>query len=975
MIGQTISHYKILAELGVGGMGIVYKAEDLKLGRTVAIKLLPSQKITDKNAERRFEQEAKAASALDHPSIGVIHEIDQTEDGQTFIVMGYYSGGTLRNRMQQQRPNLFETLKIVTQCAGGLAQAHKKGIVHRDIKPENILLTPEGDAKIIDFGLAMLADQTRLTKTGTTLGTIAYMSPEQVRGARADGRSDIFSLGVVLYELITGCQPFEGESEAAVLYGIVQKVPKPLTDHTDEVPAGLQEILNRALAKNPEERYSNATDLIHDLEALQSSMAPAESRLWRAIFRAGTVSRKVVVWRVAALILAILLLAQAGFFLVHQLKKGERGREPALAVMDFLDLVTPEDLTVAAGITGLMHVGLVESCPIRLVSPEYLHDLQRRLFGESQGPIAENQALAVARRSGASLLLSGQMSILEGNRFVTWRLVDTKSGESVAAKRVEGENLAQIADRIIEEVLPFIAHESSATITDKTISVRDLTTDSSQAYQYFVAGILARDAYKAQEAVHNFETAVQIDSTFALAFLELSRMYYTDTVAGFQYDLAAQNAEKAWQIRQRLGIKDRLRLQAWREQLDFRVGEAIDTYAELLKRWPDDREVLINQHRILFHYWYSDRALGVADQGLKLYPEDLYFGLYYQIGLALVGRLTEALAATHNYIRKHPQEPNAWDELGRRYLSLALPDSAESAFQQALQIDPDFIYSRLGIAFCAYSRGDLELAIAINEEVLQRKDLLPGQRVQILTANALRTSLAFYHAEAGRYQKAMELYEEARRYISDSVSEVRMETGRSRLWLRMGRASDVLAWARSLETHPEERLAPLVAIQYGAQALVALDSLEAAREMIQKLLATEDSWGGVALSEVLKITAKIALAENQPEIALQKLAEAVKFGLPDGGIFDQAYREDQAHAHRLAGRYDEAVRILQDLIAIYGGHALAHYQLGQIFEEMGRPTDAESEYNKFLVAWSSADPGLPELVDAKLRLAALKRTP
>ncbi len=975
MIGQTISHYKILAELGKGGMGVVYQAEDLKLGRIVAIKILPARESQGAEAERRFAQEARAASTLDHSSVGVIHEIDQTEDGQTFIVMGFYEGGSLQERIARERPGLLEALDLTIQIAGGLAQAHAKGIVHRDIKPANILLTGDSDAKIIDFGLAKLTDQTRLTKTGATVGTLFYMSPEQVRGVGEDNRTDIFALGVVLYELVTGCRPFGGDSEAAILYAITQNDPEPLSAHLDNVPGGLQEVVDRALAKESDERYQSATDLLNDLEIVRRGLLPEESKLWRAVFRAGSVSRKVVVWRVATLSLAAVLLAMAGFLVFRQLRQVGPGEEPSLAVVDFLDLATPDDLTISAGITGLIHVGLVESCPIRLVSPDYLHDLRRRMFGAARGPIAEDQALSVAQRSGASLLLSGQTTLQDGNRYITWRLVDTRSGKSVAAKRVDGDNLAQLVDRIIAEVLPFITRESGVAAGGTVTPVSDLTTASPQAYQYFVAGILARDAYKAQDAVHNFEAAVQIDTTFAAALFELSRIYYSGTAAGVQYDLAEANAEKAWTMRKRLGVKDRLRLEAWREQLDFHVADAIDTYQELLERWPDDREILNNYHRILFYYWYSDRALEVAEEGLKIYPDDLYFGLFYQIGLAHQGRMEEALAATRRYLRKHPREPNAWDELGMRYLSLAMPDSAESAYRRALQIDPDFLPSQQGLGYCEYSRGKPDEAIAITEEILAREGLMPGQRVDILTANAFWPGLAFYHAEAGRYGKALALFEEARQLVTDPVSEVRLETGRARFWLRMGRSGDVLRWARSLKSFPAGRLAPLVAIQYQARAQVALDSLAAARAAVAKLHDTESSWGGVARSEALKVSADIALAEHDPTTALDLLAEAARHGIPDGGFFDQNMRETRARAHRMAGRYMQAERILQDMLLIYGSHALTHYQLGQIYEEMGRDDDARNEYEAFLTAWTQADAGRPELTDARRRLAALKESP
>ena len=220
MIGKTISHYRILSKLGEGGMGVVYKAEDTKLMRTVALKFLPPEITRDQDTKKRFVQEAQAASALQHNNICAIHAIDETDDGQMFICMAYYDGETLREKIKRGPLPLEEAIGTAMDIAAGLSKAHEAGMVHRDVKPANLVLTSDGVVKVVDFGLAKLAGATRVTKTGTTVGTVAYMSPEQARGEEVDHRSDIFSLGCVFYELMTGELPFKGDHEAAVLYGI-----------------------------------------------------------------------------------------------------------------------------------------------------------------------------------------------------------------------------------------------------------------------------------------------------------------------------------------------------------------------------------------------------------------------------------------------------------------------------------------------------------------------------------------------------------------------------------------------------------------------------------------------------------------------------------------------------------------------------------------------------------------------------------
>ena len=278
-IGQTISHYKIVEKLGEGGMGVVYKAEDTKLGRAVALKFLPPELTRDGEAKARFIHEAQAASSLDHPNVCTIYEIDETNDGQTFIAMAYYEGEILKDRIRRGPLNLEEAVDIAIQIARGLDKAHQKGIVHRDIKPANIFINKDGIVKIIDFGLAKLAGQIKMTRTGTTLGTVAYMSPEQATGREVDQRTDIWSLGVVLYEMLCGRLPFKGEHEAAVLYSIVNENPKPLRDASADLSSNFQSILNRALEKNPESRYPSIAELLKDLVRVQKDVMNPDMRI------------------------------------------------------------------------------------------------------------------------------------------------------------------------------------------------------------------------------------------------------------------------------------------------------------------------------------------------------------------------------------------------------------------------------------------------------------------------------------------------------------------------------------------------------------------------------------------------------------------------------------------------------------------------------------------------------------------------
>jgi TolB-like protein len=338
MIGKTISHYKVLEKLGEGGMGVVYKAEDTKLKRTVGLKFLPPELTRDSQAKERFVHEAQAASALDHPNICTIHEIDETDEGQTFIVMACYEGESLKSKIDRGPLRLDEALDIGIQIAGALTKAHSQGIVHRDIKPANILMTKDGLVKIVDFGLAKLVGA-KLTKTGWTLGTAQYMSPEQARGEEVDGRSDIFSLGAVLYEMICGRPAFPSEYEQAVLYAIMNAEPEPVTALRSGIPMELERIVKKALAKKPSERYQHADDLIVDLKKVaQGPQTGAGAGSER--FRTGASRRSRALWMAVASVV-VAAIAISAYFSFRGKRASNEPAAPALAPATALRTITP----------------------------------------------------------------------------------------------------------------------------------------------------------------------------------------------------------------------------------------------------------------------------------------------------------------------------------------------------------------------------------------------------------------------------------------------------------------------------------------------------------------------------------------------------------------------------------------------------------------------------------------------------------
>ena len=338
MIGRTISHYGIVEKLGEGGMGVVYRAEDTKLGRIVALKFLPPELTRDAKAKTRFIHEAQAASSLDHSNVCTIYEIDETNDGQTFIAMAYYEGETLKDKIRRGPLKLDEAVDIAVQIAHGLDKAHEMGIVHRDIKPANIFINRDGVVKIIDFGLAKLAGQARVTRTGTTLGTVAYMSPEQAASQAVDHRTDIWSLGVVLYEMLCGRLPFGGDHEAALLYSIVNGDPKPLKDTSPDLSPRFQCIVDRALQKDPESRYPSVAEMSKELAQVHKDLMSPDKSIADARSMLRQIRRPVVAIPAVAVLVAF---AFMGAWVVHRSGKIRWARNEAMP--EIVKLVEEED--------------------------------------------------------------------------------------------------------------------------------------------------------------------------------------------------------------------------------------------------------------------------------------------------------------------------------------------------------------------------------------------------------------------------------------------------------------------------------------------------------------------------------------------------------------------------------------------------------------------------------------------------------
>jgi TolB-like protein/tRNA A-37 threonylcarbamoyl transferase component Bud32/Flp pilus assembly protein TadD len=492
MIGQTVSHYKILEMLGGGGMGVVYKAQDVKLKRTVALKFLPPEFNLESAAKTRLMLEAQAASALQHHNIVTIHEIDETPDGRLFICMDCYEGQTLKEKIAEGPLQIGEALDIAKQTAEGLAKAHEAGLVHRDIKPANIIVTQDRVVKILDFGLAKLAGATQVTKTGTTVGTIAYMSPEQVTGETVDHRSDLWSLGAVLYEALAGQRPFNAEYEAAILYEILNAAPRPLRDLRPRLPVELERIVTRALAKDPVGRYQSAKELASDL---------------------GVLRRKIELGMADGAVSA---------------------QEPkaSVAVLPFTNMSADREQEYFCD-------GMAEEIINALTKVQELRVVARTSAFSFKGKTEDVRE--IGRKLNADAVLEGSVR-KAGNRLrVTAQLINVTDGYHVWADRYDGnmEDVFAVQDEISRAIVQKLTAELVRKPPGELVK---RYTENLKAYHLYLKGryhqnLRTRPNLEASAA--SFKGALQEDDRYALAYAGLADTY---ALSGFYSVLAPKDA-------------------------------------------------------------------------------------------------------------------------------------------------------------------------------------------------------------------------------------------------------------------------------------------------------------------------------------------------------------------------------------------------------------------------------------------------
>ena len=785
MIGQTVSHYRILEQLGGGGMGVVYKAEDTRLKRTVALKFLPPDFTRDPEAKERFVNEAQAASALQHTNICVIHDIDETPEGRMFIVMEYYGKETLKKKIDHGPLPLTDAVDIAAQIAGGLARAHAHGIVHRDVKPANIIVTSDGIAKILDFGLAKLLGQMRLTRTGTTLGTVAYMSPEQARGETVDQRSDIWSLGVVLYEMVAGRLPFRGDFDQGMIYSILNADPEPLSSQRPDLPVLLNSIVTKALQKDPARRYPSFKEMIADLAGLRGVSA-SRTTATHARAQQRTVLSRALKWIVPV---SVLSLAVAAYLLSGRglpwTGPEDASREGSglnsITVLPLKDYSADKDQAFFCnGIADEIVSALSQIPELRIVSGTRAFALQ-----EKQTDIRETGKLL-----GVASVLEGSVRKAGEQIRITLQLVNVADGSQIWTQAYDRRMTDVIG--VQEDVARSVAAALQITLAPQTAErLLPRQTNNAEAYEYFLRGTYLVKLYLVsyreqdiQSALRMFEKAIALDSTYANAYGGLAWAYEHRYVYG-RHRNPADREQVVRATRRGYELDpDSGPLNAGMGYVTCKMGDYDRAY-EFYKK-----AISIDPHSLWVNHLAGEflSAIGLHDRAIGFFLKAIEKDPYYLLALGELAGCYESVG-DFGKAASYYQKTLALSPDDRVYkldyiiflLKSGEPDRAERVLRDALKTHPEFEEYAIPRALLFASRGAKKEALSIQKsvavysllrmrpEALQLLEEKAGKSREYLYVNLLQNP--FFNNLRGDPQfqsilaKQKELYEErAKRY-------------------------------------------------------------------------------------------------------------------------------------------------------------------------------------------------------------------
>jgi serine/threonine protein kinase/tetratricopeptide (TPR) repeat protein len=997
LIGSTVSQYEIVAKLGGGGMGVVYRATDTKLGRTVALKFLPPQWSHDEGAKQRFLREAQAASATNHRNICVIHDIEQTADGRLFIVMAYYEGQTLRQRLEGGRLPLGDALDIASEVAEGLARAHAQGVIHRDIKPGNLIVSDDG-VKILDFGLAKFADALQLTMPGSTIGTVAYMSPEQARGAEADARSDVWAVGVVLYEMLTGETPFKGTYPEAIFHAIKTEPVPPLRAGRPDIPEPVEGVVHRALAKDAADRYQSARELARDLRLLQGRTIPLDLRteplppldLSKALTRWQRVRRRVTLRRAAIAIVALTALTVGSYVWLTR----PIARTPVAIAPVANNSGEPELDADRLALTASLIEELEGSPTIRVTPYRRLVEIIRPFIGAAD--VSGSEAIqAIATVSGARYVIVPRL-VTRGNAWqATIELRSVETGANIATYEtpvVASSLPRETAYRLITSVAGRIQDHFKTGRFGRPVHARPASSRfrSVEAARAFERGLNAYEQLEYAAALAALQQAASLDDQHAMTQAWLSRL----SLLLSQRSEAAGAARRARQlVSPETPRREAAFVEAVLAESQNDLELAAERYRALISLAPDDTAPYVELADFLKRKDDQADAIEAYHAVLRLdaayaRPHVDLCDLYTRTDdHPLAERHARTAVEQYRKLRNKGGEAQALlclGEVQREQGGVRLPEAkrnvtdARDIFEslgQPYNLARAFQYEGL----IAYASGSLPDAVAAFGEALSRSQQVGNRQLQGLALMNLGATFEDLGHQPGpaieHYRRSRDVFEQIgieRRAAEAAINaaSVQVDYGRDPddAVRRLASARATLQMLGYVDFEIDAMRVEAARYRYGGQLADARKHLLAARSLAtERQLSSRAAWLALEIAET-------DLLSNDYDAARTALEDLVA---RETGTITIAAHLALAGALIRLGDFDAARRHVQPALADIErgtlGHlaAVAHTTAGELDIESGRRQDARKHFERAAALWTDDLPDAAS-VRAQSSLALLQ---
>ena len=998
--GSTFAdRYQIIEELGRGGMGHVYKVMDTKVKEKVALKLLKPEIAADKKTIERFSNELKFARKIRHKNVCQMFDLNE-EKGIHYITMEYVPGEDLRSMIRMSgQLSIGTAVNIAKQICEGLTEAHKIGVIHRDLKPQNIMIDRDGIARIMDFGIARSIRGKGITGAGVMVGTPEYMSPEQVEGKEVDERSDIYSLGVILYEMTTGKVPFEGDTPFTIGVKHKSEAPQDPRELNSHIPEDLSGLILKCMEKEKDNRYQSSGEVRAELELIEKGIPTTERKVPP---RKPITSKEITVsfnLRKLFIPVIVLLAAVIALIVIWQVL---RSKEPVAAskIENSIAVISFENQTGDAAydylqkaIPNLLITSLEQTGGLYVMTWERMHDLLAQMGKRDAENIDRDLGFRLCRMEGIETIITGSF-IKTGNMYAT--VVNVLDGESKkllksADSRGEGPDsiLKTQIDELSDQIFEWIV-AARPQIEPQEIPIADVTTSSMEAYKHFMSGVEYFQRFYHEDARKDFEKAVEIDPNFATAYYFLSSAY--DTLVNSE---ARDRAiEKAKSLSQNATDKERLFIESrYAQYVERDIGKAGNILKQITEKYP--REKMAYYYLGVF-FRRAGNYKGAIEKHLKVLELDPEFGeSHNDLGYAFISLADYEKAVEHfkEYLALNPNDANPHDSIADAYFLMGRLDEAISHYEDAVRIKPDFPVSYFKLGYIYAIQEDTAEAVRWFDKSIEMATS-PGLRA---FGNLFK---GFYLHSLGRIEEA---FIELRR-AEEMAQETGSEEAKASLMLtktaiHLDRGEFELArennegWADRVKKMQPVFAPALKARFHLLSGLIDLKEkkMDSAKSQLtearRQIFLTPSQRESITLSSNI-LEAEIGLAEGNFDKALGALDEnslarsvppALQYVMDVISYNIPSLKDVLARAYQQKGDLDKAIAEYERLItfdpntsARYLVHPLYHYRLARLYEERGWKGKAIDQYEKFLDLWKEADAGTAQVIDATKRLTALK---